>query len=53
MCGRRSAEDNSITELEADALSGARALRSLRLARNLLRAVPSSALAPLHHLQTL
>lgn len=42
-----------ITELEAEALSGARALRTLRLARNLLRAVPASALAPLAHLQSL
>lgn len=50
---RRSAEDNYIAELEAGALWGCRALRSLRLARNLLRALPTHALAPLRHLQTL
>lgn len=49
----RSAEDNFIPGLEAGALRGVRALRSLRLARNLLRDVPTHALAPLHHLQTL
>lgn len=46
-------EDNFISELEAGALWGCRALRTLRLARNLLRDVPTHALAPLHHLQTL
>nr|XP_037877287.1 follicle-stimulating hormone receptor isoform X2 [Bombyx mori] len=47
-----SAEDNLISELEGGAV-GARGLRTLRLSRNLLRAVPTHALAPLHHLQTL
>lgn len=41
-----------ISELEGGAV-GARGLRTLRLSRNLLRAVPTHALAPLHHLQTL
>lgn len=54
-CSRvcRSAEDNYIAELEGGALRGCHALRTLRLARNLLRHVPTLALAPLRHLQTL
>ncbi|XP_013197746.2 lutropin-choriogonadotropic hormone receptor [Amyelois transitella] len=48
-----SAEDNYISDLEEEDLSGCRSLRSLRLTRNLLRAVPAAALAPLRHLQTL
>ncbi|KAL0829498.1 hypothetical protein ABMA28_003019 [Loxostege sticticalis] len=48
-----SAEDNYLSSVEAGALSGARALRTLRLARNQLRDVPAHALAPLHRLQTL
>lgn len=52
-CMCRSAEDNYLSSVEAGALSGARALRTLRLARNQLRDVPAHALAPLHRLQTL
>ncbi|XP_031765012.2 follicle-stimulating hormone receptor isoform X2 [Galleria mellonella] len=48
-----SAEDNYMSEVESGALGGARALRTLRLARNLLRAVPTHALSSLAHLQTL
>ncbi|XP_028164626.1 lutropin-choriogonadotropic hormone receptor-like [Ostrinia furnacalis] len=48
-----SAEDNYLSSVEAGALSGARALRTLRLARNQLRDVPAHALAPLHRLQAL
>ncbi|XP_047027402.1 lutropin-choriogonadotropic hormone receptor [Helicoverpa zea] len=48
-----SAEENALAALEGGALRGLRALRTLRLARNLLREVPARALAPLRHLQTL
>ncbi|CAH0663833.1 unnamed protein product [Chilo suppressalis] len=48
-----SAEDNYLSEVEEGALSGARALRTLRLARNTLRHLPAHALAPLHRLQAL
>ncbi|XP_053616142.1 lutropin-choriogonadotropic hormone receptor [Plodia interpunctella] len=47
-----SAEDNYISDMSPEELGGVRQLRSLRLARNLLRLVPP-ALARLHHLQTL
>ncbi|XP_063623086.1 chondroadherin-like [Cydia splendana] len=40
-----SADDNLLEEVEATALAGLRALRSLRLARNRLRAPPRAALA--------
>lgn len=50
---RRSADDNMLTEVEDNALEALRALRSLRLARNLLRAPPAAALAPLTRLQYL
>lgn len=50
---RRSVDDNLLTEVEDSALEALRALRTLRLARNLLRAPPAAALAPLARLQYL
>ncbi|KAI5631992.1 leucine rich repeat domain-containing protein [Phthorimaea operculella] len=48
-----SAEDNLLSDLEESALSGLRSLRTLRLARNQLRALPAGALAGTPHLQVL
>ncbi|XP_049878273.1 lutropin-choriogonadotropic hormone receptor-like [Pectinophora gossypiella] len=48
-----SAEDNELPEVSAEALSGARALRTLRLSRNLLRSLPAAALRHAPHLQAL
>ncbi|XP_026328106.1 leucine-rich repeat-containing G-protein coupled receptor 4-like [Hyposmocoma kahamanoa] len=48
-----SADDNMLTEVEDNALEALRALRTLRLARNQLRAPPAAALAPLARLQYL
>lgn len=53
VCVRRSADDNLMTEVEPSALEGLQSLRTLRLARNRLRAPPADALASLARLQYL